>query len=216
MTTITVNEKVPCVLDGRKVVSFETAPMNFAPYARMSVECWRRAGSKESTYQRLLLRDKLKAQVTAKEAGGTTFKLSDVQISQLPIPYALKLRDALEGSAIDNLLVDGKLAVPEILADGDGTATPIHIKLARPLMFGGGKSVTELEFLATSFAAIEEAVAEGAPLLQTIALLKMAKPYGDGITLSTLPDAAVDQVSMADGAFILDKVSSRFFVIADD
>jgi hypothetical protein len=103
---------------------------------------------------------------------------------------------------------DGK-----ILSEGDGSVTPIHIRLGDPIKLKDGKGkaseIAELEFLAPTYGDIEDVLAATDDISKAFMLLeKVASPVG--FSLPRIPSGAISQISMADGLMIMRKVLPLF------
>jgi hypothetical protein len=116
----------------------------------------------------------------------------------LPIPVAkLIIKD----------LDENEDAAGEIIADGDGISTPILYKLGTPVAVDNGAPIEELEFMAKVYGDIENVIGESSPFQRALALLRhVAKPAG----LLALPSWALDQITIADGKVIAEKIVPRF------
>lgn len=106
----------------------------------------------------------------------------------------------------------------KLLNDNDGLSKPILYKLGDPIKMtsgrsdqaGADKSISELEFQGTTYAALEDVLAADNELEQTLALLhSVAKPVGHD-SLSFLTPGIVERMSMADGVTIMKDVLPRF------
>ena len=202
MITIDIREHQFLINDAQ-VASIEIAPLTFATYSRISTDAYRIAKTtKEANVN--MFRERLVSQCTLKFGDGKAAKFTPETISKAPPRLGLMLKNKLdigsEGAGRPELLSDPK-------ADGIGHA--IHIKLGSPIKAQGGKEIAEIEFMAKTLGEIEEMVVADNRLDQMLALMAIAKPVG-GMTLLALPSWAIDQITFADGWFMVQEVLSRF------
>lgn len=111
--------------------------------------------------------------------------------------------------------LDSSLEVSEgdVLADGDGQVSPIHIRLGNPIKIKDGKGKTteiaELEFMAEFYGDIEDVLAAPDEISKAMLLIeKIAAPVG--FPMPRLPAAVLGQISLADGVMIMQKVAPLF------
>lgn len=201
---ITIETKDPRYnIDGQDVAKLEVSTIGFLAFC----EAGSRAGSaakNDSEVQKHLFRERIKQQVKAFDAAGKEIALTDVGILAMPLPYAMRLKKDINADPPSGV------AQCEMLSAGDGMLSPIHVKLGSPLKGGGGKEIAEIEFQAQTLGQLEDFVAAGTDFEKTLALLKVARPVGEDMTLLALPSWAIDQISLTDGAWLMEKVVPSF------
>jgi hypothetical protein len=199
-----IETKSPPYIHGDiSISSIEIKPISFMSFATAAVRS--SGGRDEKVAQRQFFRERIKMQVTATGSTGEV-PLDDVLISMMPLKYALALKDALNVVSLVNDKGDC-----ELIHQGDGIVSPIHIKLGTPIQAQGGKAITELEFMAGTLGDLEDAVVADHPLERTMALIKIAKPVMSEGNLMVLPSWAAEQISLSDGLWINTKISPSFF-----
>jgi hypothetical protein len=83
-------------------------------------------------------------------------------------------------------------------------------QLGKPIPTDKG-NITELEFQASTLGDIEEVLYRSNGNAQALALIRsVASPLGQETTLMSMPDWAVDAISIADGVTIREQVLPRF------
>lgn len=185
--------------DGSKVVSFETTHEGFRSHVNMIKRVLPLVNA-TTRIATLINRERIKSQVKFTNAKGETFTLDDLALMKLPIPVSRKVLSALDTDTGP---------APTIIKQGDGVTTPILLKLGTPIKFTKGEDIAELEFYCQYYGEIEDVLAEDLNMAQTLLLIeKAAKPVGS--TLQALPDSAIDQITVSDGAFITGMVLPRF------
>jgi hypothetical protein len=194
---------VPIVMGGKSIKELQVSPLNLAGFVEVA-DATNDLGVKGNTkWQVMNRRMRIKKQVKAIAEDGSTVAFDDLAITQIPTAYAVKLTSAL---------AVGQGEQGKIISNGDGVTSPILVELGTPIKFvqgGAGEEIKELEFLASTFGDIEEVLAETISLQQALALIRtVAKPVGTN--LQVLPSWAVEQITMADGMLIVDKVLPRF------
>lgn len=201
---ITIETKDPRYnIDGRDVAKLEVSTIGFLAFCGVGA----RAGSAakdDSEVQKHLFRERIKKQVKAFDAAGKEIPLTDAGILAMPLPYAMRLKKDMNADP------DEGVKSCEMLSAGDGMLSPIHIKLGFPLKGAGDKEIAELEFQAQTLGQLEDFVSAGTDFEKTVALLKVARPVGEDMTLLALPSWAIDQISLTDGAWIMEKVVPSF------
>lgn len=186
-------------LNGTKVVSFKTVPQSFPQHVEMIRKLLPQAGP-NARISVLINRERLKTLILLDNAKGETVQLDDLQLMKLPIKLSRKLLDSLN---------DSSDKPGEIVKQGDGITNPIIYKLGKPLTFAKGESIAELEFHCQFYGDVEEILAEDLNLTQALLLIqKAAKPVGS--TLQAIPESALNQLSLSDGAFITAKILPSF------
>src|SRR5262245_32393570 len=115
-------------------------------------------------------------------------------------PIALEVDELLKMPVAAAIKISGKLDSDEgtagkIIRDGDGVSTAIGYELGNPIPLANGKGeIKELEFLAQTYGDIEDVLAAGDQMSQTLALLKtVAKPVHQSLT--SLPSWAIEKIS---------------------
>lgn len=185
--------------DNSKVVSFETKQEGFRSHVNMIKKLLPSVNA-STRIATLINRERIKTQVTFTTAKGETFALDDLALMKLPIPVSRKVLQALD---------DNTGPAPTIVKQGDGVTTPILLQLGTPIKFSKGEDITELEFHCQYYGEIEDVLAEDLNMAQAVLLIeKAAKPVGS--TLQALPDSALDQITVSDGAFITGMILPRF------
>lgn len=195
----------PFEIDGASIAALHVARIGFKVIAEAAASADRGPDKDRS---KRLFRERIKRQVRAETADGKQLELTDEHISLIPIPYAMPLRNAL-----DTVLVDTG-SKPEILSKGDGISQPVHLKLGSPIKVSKGDPISELEIKAETLGQLEDAIVAESSQEQALAVLAIAKPVNS--SLSTLPSWALDQITVADGVFIMTKVLPGFFGQAEN
>lgn len=152
----------------------------------------------------VLQRERIKKQVHFMSGGKRIFP-DAAQIGQLPAAVARNI--------ISNLEVDQGPA-GKVIHEGDGMSTPILYQLGTPIEMKDSKgvstSIKELEFIATTYAELEDVLCGENDMVQALELLKtVAAPVGVS-GLMRLPGWALDKVTVADGVSIMQKVLPSF------
>jgi len=196
------------------MTSIVAKPIGFKAYTRIATQASAIAKD-EADRRRIILRERLKAQCG----------LTDETLATLPIPDALRLKDE-----IDNVLsTPAPSPVATLLSppSADGITNAIHIQLSKPIPISPSFHISELEFLAATFADLEDAIAADVGTDRAIALLAIATPIVMPIpsdhdepprvepanppSLMRLTSNHIDQLSVDDGIFIMQNVVPRFF-----
>jgi hypothetical protein len=192
-------------VDGQTVTELVVTELGFRVFCELVEK--NMVVNDEKASQRKLFRARAKVQVKATLFTKEVITLTDNLISKMPIPYALRLKDAIN----EAMLAPDDASKPEILGEGDGIAIAIHLKLGNPIKFGGDKPpITELEFRADVFEDLEEAILADSRVDQIVGLFKIAKPVDGPEGLIALPSWAFDQLSFEDGMFIANKILPNF------
>jgi hypothetical protein len=168
------------------------------------------AGSRSTTAaearkaQRKVRRDK---QISALNADGQTLKIENDELLRLPRSLYAKIMDGID----DFTPGDGG----EVIVGGDGIDRPIVYRFGTPLKIGSAEGdldgIAELEFSAKTGADIEDVLAEPFDAARAVALIEhCAKPLTKDLGLLVLPSWALDQITLADGVAILEKVLPSF------
>lgn len=194
------------------MTTYSVRPIGFKAYTRIVTQASATAKD-DADRRRIILRERLKAQCG----------LTDETLATLPIPEALLLKDE-----IDNVLSSSPSSsspVANLLSppSADGITSAIHIQLSKPIPVSKTHHISELEFLAATFADLEDAIAADAGTDRAIAMLAIAAPIITSIpgtkpdhetptpSLMRLTSSHIDQLSVDDGIFIMQNVVPRFF-----
>ena len=188
--------------------------LGFVPYVALLARVSAKVQPYEPTaYKRELQRERFRTQIG----------LTDEEINQLSIQEALAYKDAIDTS-MGSSTSEPKLISPKA---ANGVTEPIVVQLGSPVAMNATTFITELEFFAQTYAQLEDALVADTTNDRTVALLKIAKPLAKAkssdptipdriIELQTLPTTALDGISLADGMFILEHVTPRFFDTPDN
>ncbi len=199
----TIEIKTPKYLvEGREVARLEIGTIGFVSFCAAGDAAGRLAKT-DLDVQKNLFRERIKRQVKAFDAKGGEVPLDDAAIRSLPLQYAMQLKKDINADPDD-------FKSCKMLSDGDGMLRPIHIELGQPIKGAGDKIIAELEFQAQTLGQLEDFVAAGTHTEKTLALLAVARPVGEDMTLLALPSWAIEQISLPDGAWIMDKVVPSF------
>ena len=212
VTTIEITDP-PVTMGGKKVVAIEVGPMSFSLFAASArdaeIERTRQKADADlhsKFFRRAMMRRRLRG-VTE---NGDRIEPTQHEIGLIPRRYAssvLAALDEMNGSA-------GEILSPE---GADGVTRPIHVKLGSPLIMGSrsddGDGIVEfgeLEFQAQTLSDIEDVISFVRPTDQVLALIRTCSTPLGPIQLMRPTDAMVEQLSMADGLMIMDKVLPSF------
>lgn len=190
-------------IDGRDIARLEVRTIGFMAFCEAGSVAGA-ASKNDLDVQKHLFRERIKQQVKAFDAVGKEIPLTDMAIFSMPLPYAMRLKKAINANP------DEGAKSCEMLSAGDGMLTPIHIKLGYPLKSASSVVISELEFQAQTLGQLEDFLAASNDFEKTTALLKVARPVGNDISLLALPSWAIDQIALTDGAWIMDKVVPSF------
>lgn len=189
-------------LGERRVSSIAVSPIFFAEYLRIMGDAASSARTPDDV-NRMSFRARVKHQTTLILDNGEKAKFDDKTYSGMHPRLGIAIKQA-----INAVPADGDAAM---LHKGDGVSAAVHIKLGTPIKATSGKDakdIAELEFRAKTLGEMEDVIVADGRAEQVLALMKMAKPVG--ATLLALPSWAVDQISLADGLFILNEVLPCF------
>lgn len=185
--------------DSAKVVSFSTRVEGFRNHVKMIKRLLPQVGP-NARIATLINRERLKSLVTFTNSKGEEFRLDDLSLMKLPIAVSRRVLAELDGDTGP---------APTVVKQGDGVTTPIILKLGTPIKFEKGEDIKELEFHCQYYGEIEDVLAEDLNMAQAVLLIeKSAKPVGS--SLQALPDSAIDQITVSDGAYITGMVLPRF------
>lgn len=202
MPTIEVKEP-KYNINGRDVARLVISTISFTSFCAAG-EAAGKTAKTNAEVQKNLFRERIKRQVKAFTLKDEEIPLDDAAIRAMPLPYAMQIKKDIDDDVSD----DPKSC--KMLSEGDGMLTPIHIELGQPLQGAGGKIIAELEFQAQTLGQLEDFVAAGTETDRTLALLAVARPVGEDMTLLALPSWAIEQIALTDGAWIMEKVVPRF------
>lgn len=197
----------PFLVGDRRIASLRMPQMSFVKFVA-SMEAAEfamlRDGASGKTMLKYVARERLRM-LTAISDKGETVKLDDTAIMMMPRRYALR---AMSAAAFD------EEEPGEVVVDGNGIDIPVLFRLGVPLKMmskTGDLEIREIEFRARTFGDIEDVIGERTTYAQALALLRRcAKPVGSPIPLQSLPDWAIDQISVADGLKIAEGVLQSF------
>lgn len=200
---------LPVALGAQMVSAFTIAPLSFLDYAALAAETSDIVAITKGRYETAFQRGRLLKQCSGLTADGAAVALDDETLTTLPLPVARQLL-----AAVDETMALGKQGtILSMMADG--VTAPILYKLGSPIATGGiigeeGKAeaaITELEFLAPNFGALEDVLAADTKLSQTVALIEhVAHP----VEMIGMPSWAARQITISDGLGIMNLVLPRF------
>ena len=181
------------------VTAIKVAPLNFLKF----VAVWSKVplGAKKPA---VALQQQRILEQAHFMVGGERFIPTIEQLGTAPGRLMREVRDQL----------DSDQGVPgKVLTDGDGATKPLLYKLGTPIGMRTSKdadaSITELEFMGTTYSEMEDVLAADNELEQAIALIRtIAKPVGGKMPIMT--DTTMEQITMADGVTIMRAVLPRF------
>lgn len=198
----------PVKLKAGLVAKFKIYELSFSQFARTITEASRTTSrtttAKDfSRTQRGLRRAE---QIKGFDAGGTEIKIEPDELLRLPRALYVRVMAALDAPS--------DKPKGEIVAPGDGADTPIIYRLGTGMKLSGAtgeQTVTDLEIIAKTGGDIEDVLIETGTVAQTLALLEhCATPLTKDLGLISLPSWALDQITMADGFEIMEKVLPSF------
>lgn len=201
---IPVLPHTPCMLGETPVASFTVRAIGFLAYARVASEA-AKVSKDERGVTRALFRARLRTQVTAYAADKKPVPLTEQNIGDIPARYAVALK-----AAISDVLATVEAPPAKIVTEGDGATSAIEVQLGTPLILGKDRTCGFLEFLAEKLSDLEDVLATDNRLDRAVAFLALAKPVDAG-SLQTLPSAAMETLSLADGLFLMERVVDPFF-----
>jgi hypothetical protein len=196
----TMVDKIPITFQfGDKTIDAATVKsIGFAKFADYIQQA--RQLKDQKTFEAKLKRVRLQQQVEY-HMNGTIVPLALEDVLRLPIPAV---------RSIDHHLDDNEGPPGKIIREGDGIDVAIAYELGKPIPTGQGKPpIAELEFIAKTYGDIEDVLAATDSIEQTSYLIKtVAKPVHSSLT--ALPSWAIDQISIADGITIAQKILPIF------
>ncbi|MGQ2901735.1 hypothetical protein [Neoaquamicrobium sediminum] len=195
----------PFEIEGTSIAALEVSKIGFKQIAEVAAVADK---GPDSDRTKRLFRERIKRQVRAVTSDGQQIALKDEHIYNIPLPYAMPMRNALDAVLVNT----GSKA--EILSKGDGLSAPVLVKLGTPLVMGKGDPITEIEIKAETLGQLEDAIIAETSQEQAMAVLTIAKPVNS--TLQALPSWALDQITVSDGVFIMTKVLPSFFGQAEN
>lgn len=195
-----MGEKIPISFQlGEKLIDSATVkPISFAKFASFIQQAQQLKDKK--TFEAKLKRVRMQQQVDY-HVNGSVISLEMDDVLKLPIAAV---------RAINVHLDDDEGKVGKIIREGDGVDKAIGYELGRPIPVGQGKEpIKELEFIAKTYGDIEDVLSATDAIEQAELLIKtIAKPVHSSLT--ALPSWAVEQISVADGVIIAQKVLPLF------
>ena len=218
----------PVKLDKGSAVKFRVYALNFVQFcATMEIAA---AQANYAAMQKAQRAKRRAAQIRAVDAAGAEFPVGAAELLRLPRMLYVRLMRDIERVPVppgppDDLGAPTELK-GELVGVGDGIDKPITYKLTSPIKVqarsdapdgaDGDMLITELEFIARTGLEIEDVLCENTEASQTLALIRnCAKPLvagaDDNLGLMRLPDWAVEQITLADGVWILELVAPSFF-----
>jgi hypothetical protein len=175
-------------------------PLTFVKFVEVTRAALAKKTAKDD-FKVMLQRERIMHQVQFATGGDKKIKLDESGLTQIPYREARDIVRALDEDEVER---------GSIITEGDGIDKPILFKLGQAIKGTAGKEIAELEFKAGGFSEMEAVLAAADDMEQTIALLShVAKPIG--ASLLSLPSWALEQISLADGITIMNKVRPRFF-----
>lgn len=198
----TIEFTAPFTVGEDGIVKAEIRPLAFSGFAKATQDASSAARNRAEKLAVIIQRYRMIAQTTLVTGGDKRIPLTEEIIAKLP---------AMAGRDIVNNLLAGNQSPGKLLSDkdADGISKAIHYQLGTPVQAAGGKEITELEFLAKDFTAIEEVMTGTSPVDQTMTMISVMSRPADGSMLR-LPSWAADQISLADGIFLMENVLNRF------
>lgn len=165
------------------------------------------AVAKASDFPKFIARERRAIQISAIDAAGKAFAISETAMMEMPIRYAVAADRAMQ-EVLDD--------AGTIVIEGDGAGSAVIYALGKPLTAstkgGDAVEISEIEFNARTLRDVEDVLAAGEGLDGALAFIqKCGKPVGKDVTLQALPSWAVEQISLADGVQILNEVMPGFF-----
>ncbi|MGL5736568.1 MAG: hypothetical protein ACRCYS_17025 [Beijerinckiaceae bacterium] len=196
----------PWVVGEKKVAKVKLAPLNLVKFEEVIRNAeLARTRARSDNNRKYFTREKVKACLRAEDAQGNAIALTEQDVLAMPRRYAAEITE-VAGLSLD--------PPGEVIGDGDGFKSPILYRLGTPLKLADGE-ISELEFTMKTYGDVEDILcSENMPQQVLAALKASAKPIGTGSasTLQVLPSWAVEQMTLADGLAIGDKVLPSFFL----
>jgi len=190
-------------INGVEISALEMKPISFETFVAATVSAQESAKTQHDV-SRNIWRERIKKQVVATGKDGKQHTFTDQSYGAIPGVYAIKLRSLMAKMDEQSAGEAGK-----IISEGDGIHTAILFQLSSPIKLSADKSVTELEIQLETMSALEDLFVMDNKMLQALEVLKKAKPIGEGVTLLTLPSAAIARIGIRDGLAVANDVVSR-------
>lgn len=190
MTHIPVDLHEPLKVGDADITALSVAPLSFVAFARI----WKHA-SYDPKPQVAMQRARFIHQAHFM-AGDKRMHPTNAELAMMPRTILAEVRDLLDA---------GQGIMGEKVGEGNGVTSPVVYKLGQPIKTknssGEVVDITELEFLAATYAEVEDVWAEENDLAQALLLTQtVAKPLGS--PLLRLTGAMVDEMTTADGVGI--------------
>ena len=206
----------PYIVNGKGVAKLTLEPLMFAAWVsimdKAAIEAAQSSGrnadgtARMAAFRKATMREQMRRRLKAWDANGAPIALKDGDILNLPRAYAmqaLRHADRPPGGTAG-----------EVLADGDGLNAPVLYRLGTPVRLAGPEgdlTIEEVEIQARTLGDIEDVLAQDTPASQALSLIATcAKPVGLSIPLQRLPTWALDQITIADGDAIAERILPRF------
>lgn len=137
--------------------------------------------------------------------------VEEADMEAMPIKAVRQIMAVLDYTAQTPI---GKLLSSE---SANGVDAPILYKLGTPFRFKNGKGeateITELEFSAIYFRDVDSIISKVQRSERVLEMLRrIAAPVGGTAKFQTLPEAALDQLTISDGLFLAANVLDNFTV----
>lgn len=197
----------PIAVGDATVSAFLVRPLFFLDYAEIATKTAEETAVGKVKYETAFQRARMIHQCVGLTAEGAEVRLDDETLTVLPVGAARSLIAALSSDM-------GKSGVILSLM-ADGVTAPLLYKLGTPIATGGvigedgkeDRSITEIEFFASNFGALEDVLAAITKVDQTVALIEhVAHP----VEMLGMPAWAARQITIADGLTIMNEVLPRF------
>lgn len=186
-------------IDTITMETVEIAPVLYAQFTEMVKKIAPQVTKKRS-FMTLLNAQRFIEQTVFIGEDKKRYKLDAASLMKLSIPVSRRLLP---------LLAEDEGTPGKIVKEGDGVSSPIIYKLGTPIKTAEGKLIEELEFFAQTYGEIEDLLSEDLMHNQVMVLIsKLARPVAS--TLQALPGWAVEQITMADGMTLGNKVLPGF------
>ncbi len=196
--------KQPVTVNDHVVVSFSLRTLSFGAFIELARRAQAKAGPKVAL-ESMVQRERMAAQVVFHTADGQDVTMTPDQLVALPASVALQIMPKYN-------VVSDSATMGEVIGDGDGMTTPILYKLGTSIkakLKGENIEIAEIEFIAKTYGDIEDVLSGQNELYQTMELItKLAKPVVG--SLMSLPSWAINQITIADGVAIQQKVLPAF------
>ena len=183
----------------QRVTSITVAPLSFMQLC----EIWKGLRSTGDKVRGELQRARILQQTTF-AVGDNRVQPDAAQLSKLPASVAKDIITALDV---------GSGTMGTVTSKGDGVTTPIVYKLGTPITMKQGSetvSITELEFMASTYGELEDVLAADSDAEKAKILLRdVAVPLGVK-SLNRLPGWAMDRLTTADGIGVMNNVAGLF------